>query len=100
MYRPNFDFNAVHLEFSDNFRDFSFTYETHVACSWRRDIRVRDVLRAKRVQIYLLASKVKGIEIAFKYDVLHPQNSLIELDCPGYFAHCKDQMINARNSHV
>jgi hypothetical protein len=51
------------------------------------------------MQIYLLASKVESVEVAFKHDVFHPQNSLIELDGSGYVAHGKDQMINARNSH-
>jgi hypothetical protein len=85
----------MRCEFSKDFRDLPFTDETHVARSWRRDVCVREVFRAKRVKIDLLTSKVKGVEIAFKHDMLYPKNSLIELDCPGYVAHGKDQMINA-----
>jgi hypothetical protein len=95
-----FNFNAMCREFSNDFSDCSVADETQVSRSWRRDVRVREVLRAKRMQIDLLASKVKSVEIAFKHDMIHSKDPFVELHGRGYVAHGQYQMINARDSQL
>ena len=95
--RPKFDLDTVRRKLSDNVLDLAVTHEAQVACPGRRDVSVRGVFRSKRVQIDLLRSEVKGVELALEHDMPHSQNPLVELDGPGQVAHGEDHVVNARN---
>jgi hypothetical protein len=95
----NFDLDTLRRKIPDDFLDPSIAHKAHVTCSGGGDICVRQVLCAERVQIDLLASKVKSVELALKHDMSHSQDSLVELDSPGHVAHSENQVVDACDFH-
>jgi hypothetical protein len=85
--RSDFDLDTMDRKFTNNVIDRSIAYETNVASPRCWDVCVREILRTERMQVDFLFTKMKSIELPFKYDVPHSQHSLIKLDSRRHVAY-------------
>lgn len=97
LHRPHFDSHTLFCKVLNDAFDATFAYEAYVTRPRSRNISVRHVLIPEGVQIDLLVAEMKGVELAGEDDMLHFQDSLIELDRPGHVPDGEDQVVNADN---